>query len=136
MKVEDLDGNQSTISLGPYVLIDTKRPRSKLHLLARQAVKEQFPTIQITEEVPIKIRRGKTLYLDFYVPLLHTAIEVHGEQHYKYSTLYHSSTSDFLLQKKNDVDKEQWCEINNIKLIVLPHFETKEQWQTRLLMND
>lgn len=136
MKVEDLDGNQHTISLGSYVLIDTKRARSKLHLLARHLIKQQYQTITITEEVPVKIRRGKTLYLDFYIPLLHTAIEVHGEQHYKFNSLYHSSSSDFLLQKKNDCDKQEWCDLNNITLITLPHFESVEQWQNRLLMKE
>lgn len=136
MKLIDLDGNAYSLNLGPYGLINTKRPRSNLHLQARKLIKELYPTLTITEEVPVRIRRNQQLYLDFFIPLLNTAIEVHGEQHFKFNTLFHSAPGDFMQQKKNDIVKSNWCETNGIRLVVFPHFEEIEQWQNRLLMND
>lgn len=136
MKFKDLENNVFTISLGQYISIDQNRPRSKLHLTARQLIRKAYPTLMLTEEVPIKIKRGKTLYLDFFLPLINTVIEVHGEQHYKYSTMFHSSAQDFMLQKKNDNSKAEWCEYNNLQLIVLPFSEDEEQWLKRILTTD
>ena len=57
------------------------------------------------EEVPVQLRRGKTVYLDFYINTIKLVIEVHGAQHYKYNTLYHSNAQDFVNQRKRDADK-------------------------------
>jgi hypothetical protein len=131
MKVRTLDDVEYTINLSGYVNLD-KRPRSQLHIIARQLIKEIYPTLTVAEEVPIKILRGKVLYLDFYIPLLNTAIEVHGEQHYNFSSFYHKSAADFMLQKKNDQQKATWCDYNTISLVVFPYFEDKELWRNKL----
>ena len=39
---------------------------------------------------------------------------------------------DFLNAKKRDLDKIEWCEINNIKIAVLP-FDRKEEWKQLIL---
>ena len=78
---------------------------SQLHLRARKLIKELYPTVQLMEEVPVQLRRGKTVYLDFYINTIKLVIEVHGAQHYKYNTLYHSNAQDFVNQRKRDADK-------------------------------
>ena len=110
----------------------TDRKRSKLHLAARDLISEIFPTLQILEEVPIKISSRKKLYLDFYLPLVKLAIEVNGEQHYKFSSLYHKDKWDFITQRKNDTLKQQWCDINTIDMITLPYNEKIDEWRKRL----
>ena len=123
MEVFDLDGNRvKWTPKGKEVVLDT-RPRSALHKTAREVLKAKFPTLQLMEEVPFNPRRGKTLYFDFYLPLRNMAIEVHGEQHYNYSSLFHRTRMDFINQRKNDADKREWCETNNITLLVLPYDE-------------
>ena len=125
--VTNIDGESVKWQIKGKEVRSDNRPRSSLHLGAREILKKRFPTQQILEEVPVPIKRGKTLFLDFYLPLRKIAIEVHGEQHYKRSTLYHSSAQDFLNQKSNDRMKEEWCELNGITHIVLP-FDEIDNW--------
>jgi hypothetical protein len=59
-------------------------------------------------------------------------IETHGEQHYKFTAFYHSTKFNFLKAQKRDREKQEWCEINGIKYIALPHYEDAEKWKERL----
>ena len=105
MLVEDIDGKRSSWKLTGHLATNNKytdRKRSSFHLAARRLIISIFPTLQILEEVPVKISQPLTLYLDFYLPLTQTAIEVHGQQHYKFNSLFHKRKWDFIIQKKND----------------------------------
>ena len=105
MKVIDLDGTVSHWKLtGEVVRGRDSRKRSQLHLKARSLLKELYPALQIIEEIPIQLKRSQRASLDFYINTIKTVIEVHGEQHYKFNTFYHSSRQDFINQKKRDND--------------------------------
>jgi len=133
MKTRDLNGDiVDWKPKGEVVAAQDKRSRSKLHLDVRRILYDLFPTSQITEEVPIPVRRGTTQYFDFFINDIKLAVEAHGIQHYKYNSMYHSTTAHFLQQKKRDIDKREWCEINNITLIELPYSEGDEEWRTRI----
>ena len=55
--------------------------------------------------------------LDFYNASRKIAVEVDGNQHYKFNKFFHSnSRQKFLAQLQRDDKKEYFCEINNIKL--------------------
>lgn len=106
---------------------------SKYHKRARALLKSLYPTARIYEETPIDID-GKQLYLDFYLPAIKLAIEVHGEQHYKYNSFFFNSKLEFAKAQKNDRDKKEWCKNNNITLIELPYNLKDEEW-TILILN-
>lgn len=131
MYISDLDNKEQRWKLNGYEIRWERRPRSKLHLQARELIKEKFPTLQVLEEVPVPLKRGKTGYLDFYLPLRKIAIEVHGEQHYQFNTKYHGSTKDFLKQKKNDALKADWLDKNGIMLIVL-RYDELDHWSEQI----
>lgn len=131
MQVKDLDGNSGHWQLIGNIAHGSIQNKSSLHLQARELIKECFPTLQILEEVPISPRRAETLYLDFYLPLIKRCIEVHGEQHYKFSRFFHNTPLGFIKHKKRDQDKRDWCELNGIEYIELP-FDQIEQWQSRI----
>jgi hypothetical protein len=57
---------------------------------------------------------------------------VHGEQHYKFVQFYHNNMLSFLKSQKRDREKQEWCEINNITYVVLPHFENDQEWIERI----
>lgn len=103
------------------------RSKSGLHLVARELLLDKHPTVSIIEEVTIPLGRNKVAYLDFYIPLLQIAYEAHGEQHYKFSAHFHSTEQGFIKHKNRDADKERWCELNNIGLVILPYNEI-ESW--------
>ena len=132
MKIRDLNNDIHKWNLQGYVVrANEQRPRSKLHLTARNILVEMFPTVQVLEEVLIPITRNERGYLDFYINTIKLAIEVHGQQHYKFNSLFHTSAQDFANQKKKDRRKKEWCEYNNITYVELPYNESEEEWKSR-----
>ena len=131
MIVKDLDGCNQKWSLTGNIK-NNRQNQSSLHKQAYALLKEIYPTIPILQEVSIPLRRTETLFLDFYIPLLKKAIEVHGEQHYKFVAHYHNNALGFIRHKKRDADKAEWCEINGLEYIELPFNENIDQWKNRI----
>ena len=68
MRVIDLDNEYHNWKISGHISKNNDlRPRSKYHLRARNLIKEEFPTCQILEEVPVRARKGETLYLDLWL---------------------------------------------------------------------
>lgn len=132
MNVKDLDGAIQTWHLTGCMAKGKVDHKSSLHLTARSLLVDEFPTLQILEEVPIPLRRSEILYLDFYLPLIKTCVEVHGEQHYKFVAFYHNTQLGFLKSQKRDKEKEEWCKINQIRYVALPYNEDSQQWSKRI----
>jgi hypothetical protein len=132
MTIKDLDGNSHSWHLTGHIAKGRIDNKSSFHLQARSLLINEFPTLQILEEVPIQIRKSEVLFLDFYLPLKKMALEVHGEQHYKFVGFYHSNQLGFIKSQKRDKEKTEWCQINGIKQIVLPYSETTDQWIERI----
>lgn len=132
MQIRSLDGNTLNWSLTGHSSHAKLENKSELHITARKLIKSAYPTLQILEEVPIPLKRSETYFLDFYIPMLKTAIEVHGIQHYKFVGFYHSSQLGFLKHQKRDREKKEWCEINGIKYIELPYNESENEWSNRI----
>jgi hypothetical protein len=131
MKVVDFNGNKySWPPKGYEVNFDDIRPRSELHLRCRELLRKLYPTQPILEEVPIP---GENLFCDFYLPRRNMVIECNGEQHYTFMRHFHGTYTSFAKHKARDERKLQWCNINNIKFIVLPYNENDEQWQKKII---
>jgi len=128
MKVKDTTGKEHSWNfLGHTVNFDRKC--SEPHAKARDILKELYPTDTICEEVPLP---GEKLFGDLYLPLRKLMVEVHGEQHYKYVSHFHGSIKGFLDSKARDKRKQEWCDINGIKLVVLPYNE-EDKWKTMII---
>lgn len=132
MQVKDLDGNTHNWHLTGHIANGTLSNKSSFHKQAKRILVDLFPTLQILEEVPITLRKSETLYLDFYLPLKKLCLEVHGEQHYKFVAFYHNNMLSYLKSQKRDREKIEWCELNNIRYIELPHYENETQWIERI----
>jgi hemerythrin-like domain-containing protein len=134
MYVKDLDGNLSLWNLTGNIVKGSIENKSSYHLKARSLLKTIYPTMQILEEVSINPHKSETQYLDFYIPLIKKCIEVHGEQHYKFVSHYHTNKLSFLRAQKKDKQKKEWCELNGIKYIELS-YQQQDQWQS-LITNE
>lgn len=128
MLVFDLNQVQSNWSLTGYSENNRKKI-SEYHQRARNIIKSIYPTMIILEEVAFNPRKGQTLYFDFYIPMISKAIEVHGEQHYKFTPHFHSSPMAFAKQKSRDRDKQEWCAVNNIDYVELPYDKKESEWE-------
>lgn len=133
MQVRALDGSTQNWQLTGYAAHARIDRKSSFHLTARELLKQQYPTLQILEEVTVPLRRSEVVYLDFYIPLIKKAIEVHGEQHYRFVPFYHPSQLAFIKAQKKDREKKEWCETNGIKYVELPYNETQDQWIERIV---
>ena len=135
MKVKDLDFNEHRLNLkGRVVKADESRPRSSYHLTARGILKQLFPTSQVLEEVPVILRKGKNISLDFFISQFRIVVEVHGQQHDKFTPMFHASAQDFIKQRKRDADLKEWCELNNLTYIELRYDEKPEEWINKINM--
>jgi len=132
MLVCDLEGNEAKWDMKSYGRKNGKKNKSKLHLKARAILHELYGALEILEEVRINVIKKRFLMLDFFIPSLNIAVEVQGQQHFKFNSHFHGNKLGFWKSRRNDARKKEWCEINNIKLIELVYNESDEQWKENL----
>lgn len=98
-----------------YMVNWDKASRSKMQFGVKQFVKNYWFNDVVFEEFPIV---GTRMSLDLYNANKNIAIEVQGAQHLKYTPFFHGkSKSTFLSQIRRDDDKQEFCKLNQIKLV-------------------
>lgn len=127
MQVKDLNGK----SLDWRIKSKPKSSPSAGHILAREIIQELWPTVPIFEECSIKLN-STTLYFDFVIPILNLIVEVDGVQHKTFSAFFHKSKEKFYKQLKNDRLKNDFCDINNIRIIRLTYPCNKDEWTNQI----
>ena len=89
--------------------------RSKLQKSVKDLLQPHWFCDMVFEELPVV---GTRMTIDFYNASRKIALEVDGEQHYKYNKHFHgTSKQNYLKQLCRDNDKEIYCEKNNITMI-------------------
>ena len=138
MKVIGFNGREYNWHLSKHskTKSEDRSVRSTYHLRARSLLAEIFHSYIILEEVKlpgsVAAHKRSVLYLDFYIPNLKLAVEVHGEQHYKFNSFFYKSKIDFIRAQNRDEDKIRWCELNGIELVTLKYSEKDDEWRDRL----
>ena len=64
---------------------------------------------------------GYNLEIDLYNDDLKLAIEVQGDQHYKFTPFFHRNKETFMLQRYRDEMKKEKCKKEGITLIEIPY---------------
>lgn len=128
LNLQTIDGYSISHKIESNILEE----RSKLHLKARELLKQEFPFLIILEEVYMPIFRKKKLPFDFFIPKNNLIIEVHGEQHFKFTPLFHKTRMDYLKSKVRDSQKKEWCELNKFRLVEFLWNEDVETWKMKL----
>lgn len=120
-----LDGKELKISLKPssFPMRNETASKSKIQFACGQILKNKFPFSTILEEVRIP---KHNLILDFYMPVEQIALEVNGRQHTEYVSFFHKDKHAFGQSQIRDAQKEEWCRINNITLLVVESPEELE----------
>tara|TARA_Y100001937_G_scaffold120782_1_gene178493 strand:+ start:1472 stop:1894 length:423 start_codon:yes stop_codon:yes gene_type:complete len=137
MKVVGLNGREYNINLKKYIVKhDDKTVKSKYHIAARNLLSDMFSGYTVLEEVKLPGSRcpskKSALFLDFFIPNLQLGIEVHGQQHYEFCKFFHKTKAGFLTSLKRDFIKEDWCNLNQIELIVLKYSDSVKDWREQI----
>jgi hypothetical protein len=88
------------------------------HFLVGKILRYLFPYQKLEEEVSI----GK-LWIDWLMPHMNIACEVHGSQHTEFNEFFHATKYDFIKGQDNDWQKSEMLESQNISLFVVYHDE-------------
>lgn len=94
-------------------------------------IKGVYPASVVLEECSIKIDRRKTLYLDIFLPTYGIVIEVNGKQHFERCSHFQSD-QQFYNQRRNDIMKADWAELNNLRLVNFNYDESDDEWRQKL----
>jgi hypothetical protein len=130
VKVVGLDGRRYSMDLTGRVPLGSELSGSAGHKRARELLEQLYPVDRRLEEVMLPGTNG--LRADFLLPGRRLVIEVHGRQHYEYVSHFHRDRLGFLRHQQRDRDKREWCELNNILYIELPHDDPDDQWSERI----
>lgn len=71
-------------------------------------------------------QKGNRMELDGYCEEIGIAFEYQGEQHYEKHKMFHQNTADLTSQVRRDNLKQRLCNEHNVKLVVIPHYISKE----------
>ncbi len=108
-----------------YLINWDKKCRSKIQKRVKDLLYSYWMADVVFEELPVV---GTRMTIDFYNANKKVAIEVDGNQHYKFNKFFHSnSRQNFLSQLQRDEKKEYFCEINNIKLVRILENDTLDE---------
>lgn len=113
----------------------TKSNPSKYHKLAKNLLAKLYPFDNILEEVTLPGTKTLThglLYADFFITGVKLIVEVQGEQHYKFNNFFYKNKLDYFKAIKRDKDKQEWCQLNQIRLIHFPFMESLDEWTRRI----
>ena len=137
MKVLGLNGRTYNVNLDNYLVRrDSTMNRSQYHLRAREILRDMFKGYSIFEEVKLPGSRDpskkSTLFLDFLIPNMDIAVEVHGQQHYEFSRFFHKTRAGYREAQRRDAIKAEWCEVNDLDLIVLKYSDSVDQWRSQI----
>jgi hypothetical protein len=113
MKFICLDGSivKQDISSRLYPPREISAPQTA----ARERITQEYGDQTILEEFTIP---KSMLRIDFFLPNLMVAIEVHGRQHFEFVKHFHGTLKKFIQAKQRDLDKANWCALNGIELVV------------------
>lgn len=137
-EVIGLNGKTYKWNLSGYKVYENedRAARSKYHLAARKLIRKVYGTYRIIEEVKLpgsgSAAKKSALFLDFYIPSIYLAVEVHGEQHYKFIPFFHKTKAGYIQAQNRDDDKKEWCRINDVDLVTLKYSDSEDDWEQQL----
>jgi len=118
MKVTKLSSDKIvTLKTSKYIIDWENDGNSSLEIMFRNLIYPFWKNYIVLFQPRIP---GSLLKLDFMNMNKKLAVEIDGEQHGKFNLFFHNkSRANYLSSIKRDLEKEKWCERNNIQLLRL-----------------
>lgn len=94
---------------------DTTVKNSKNHNIIKDIHLSCFPSHRINQNIYLSLDmngRQKKCEFDIYDKTFNLLIEIHGNQHYKFTPFFHKDKSDFIMQQVRDEEKKKWAIVN------------------------
>ena|SRR5690606_7025464 len=131
MKFISTNGREYKINIRPSKWKRRSKEECKSHIQwnVGQILDELYPSDIILEEFCMP---GDNLYIDFFIPRIKLAVEVHGQQHFQYSSFFHSTKQKFNESVARDNRKREWCKINGVDLKVIRFDDSDEEIRNKL----
>lgn len=114
----------------------SRENRSALHLKTRDLLRSAYGGFRILEEEPIPARvdgRITELSIDFVLPDIKLAVEVHGRQHDEYVPHYHRGPEGFAASQARDRAKANAIRDAGYALVVLREKDLKDMTRLDLM---
>jgi len=115
LKLYNVNGRIVGKDVVKYRIKWNKKCRSKIQYKVKQFLKPYWKNHICFEEFPVFGTRLKVDMINFTRKV---AIEVQGNQHYSFNKFFHSNSRlKYLESIRRDNQKQNWLELNKIKLI-------------------
>lgn len=115
MKFKTLDGKERSVkNIKKFLIKWESKSKSKFQFNVKTFLRKFWEGDVVFEEMRIA---GTRLSLDFYNANKKIAIEVQGQQHFKYTPFFHNTRDAYCKQIKRDVNKINFCVLNKIQLV-------------------
>ena len=95
-------------------------------------LQKEFPFTYIEKEYYVNYKNTRLLF-DFYVRTLGILIECQGRQHTEFVKHFHGQAENFYSQKRRDNLKVEYCEENNLTLVLF--FDTIDNINKEIVLN-
>ena len=128
MKFKNIFGREVNKNINKY-LVNWQSPcRSKVQFRVKDFFQKYWQTHIVVEEFPVFGTRMRCDLINFTKKI---AVETHGMQHDKFVKHFHRTRTGFKNSIKRDIQKIEWLEMNNFKVIEI--FENEigalsEEW--------
>ena len=115
MRLYNIKGRLQSKNVSKYLIDWDGKSRSKIQFSVKQFLKSFWKNQIVYEEFPVY---GTRLKVDILNATKKIAIEVQGKQQSQFNKFYHkNSASNYLSSIKRDVQKREWLELNNFKIL-------------------
>jgi very-short-patch-repair endonuclease len=116
----DVRGRLVNKNLNKYLIKWDSQSRSKLQFKVKQFLKPYWLGSICYEECPVF---GTLLRVDILNATYKIAIEVNGQQHSEFHYFHNGNPFEFLQGIKRDVQKREWLERNEFKVVEINYDE-------------
>lgn len=123
MRLKNINGNYVNKNVEKYRIDWEEKSRSQAQFRTKEFLKKYWQNDIIYEEFPVY---GSRMKVDIVNMTRKVAVEVQGDQHYKFNKHFHgNSRLKYLASLKRDVKKFEWLESNGFVVVEITEKETK-----------